>query len=345
MYDDAPRSRRHGGLATALALIGCAMLGTAAAYGYRSYTGTPGSMQPPPVITADSSTPTKIVPPRGRRSASSKVDQDRLATAGKRADGLEAGGAGRAQGAWNPGCSACGASGAGARRLQRRRHATAVHAPLAVSTEPRKVRTVTIRPDGADRRAGARLLLRPRPTRSAAAPPPPAPKAAARAAARSGSPISLDPQPASEPRPAPPPRTRTARPPPAEPAPRSRRPPHRRLPGAALIAAERKRGAKRPFAALQAKFPNELGGRQPVIRRADLGSKGVFYRANGGAVRIARRRPASSARATRPPAASASFRTEFVRPGRSARTPAAWAYHVVPATGFHLAGKRYIPRR
>jgi cell division septation protein DedD len=32
------------------------------------------------------------------------------------------------------------------------------------------------------------------------------------------------------------------------------------------------------FRSLQAKFPNELGGRQPIIRRADLGSKGVFYR-------------------------------------------------------------------
>jgi hypothetical protein len=32
------------------------------------------------------------------------------------------------------------------------------------------------------------------------------------------------------------------------------------------------------FRSLQAKFPNELGGRQPIIRRADLGSKGIFYR-------------------------------------------------------------------
>ena len=32
------------------------------------------------------------------------------------------------------------------------------------------------------------------------------------------------------------------------------------------------------FRSLQAKFPNELGGRRPVIRRADLGAKGVFYR-------------------------------------------------------------------
>ena len=36
---------------------------------------------------------------------------------------------------------------------------------------------------------------------------------------------------------------------------------------------------KAAFAALQAKFPGVLGGRQAVIRRADLGDKGVYYRA------------------------------------------------------------------
>jgi cell division septation protein DedD len=36
--------------------------------------------------------------------------------------------------------------------------------------------------------------------------------------------------------------------------------------------------AQSAFRSLQAKFPNELGSRQPIIRRADLGSKGVFYR-------------------------------------------------------------------
>ena len=32
------------------------------------------------------------------------------------------------------------------------------------------------------------------------------------------------------------------------------------------------------FRGLQAKFPNELAGRQVIVRRADLGTKGVFYR-------------------------------------------------------------------
>ena len=37
--------------------------------------------------------------------------------------------------------------------------------------------------------------------------------------------------------------------------------------------------AKASFQALRAKFPNQLGGRQPIIRRADLGAKGTYYRA------------------------------------------------------------------
>jgi hypothetical protein len=40
--------------------------------------------------------------------------------------------------------------------------------------------------------------------------------------------------------------------------------------------------AQSSFRSLVAKFPNELGGRQPIIRRADLGSKGVVYRAMVG---------------------------------------------------------------
>jgi sporulation related protein len=30
---------------------------------------------------------------------------------------------------------------------------------------------------------------------------------------------------------------------------------------------------------LQVKYPNQLGGRQPIIRRADLAAAGIYYRA------------------------------------------------------------------
>ena len=37
--------------------------------------------------------------------------------------------------------------------------------------------------------------------------------------------------------------------------------------------------AQAAFRALQAKYPRELGGHRAVFRRADLGAKGVYYRA------------------------------------------------------------------
>ena len=36
------------------------------------------------------------------------------------------------------------------------------------------------------------------------------------------------------------------------------------------------------FRALRAKFPNQLGGREPIVRRTDLGAKGIYYRAMVG---------------------------------------------------------------
>jgi hypothetical protein len=38
-------------------------------------------------------------------------------------------------------------------------------------------------------------------------------------------------------------------------------------------------GAQAAFRLLQAKYPNQLGGRQAIIRRADLGAAGTYYRA------------------------------------------------------------------
>ncbi len=37
--------------------------------------------------------------------------------------------------------------------------------------------------------------------------------------------------------------------------------------------------AQSAFRALQAKYPGQLGGHRPIVRRADLGAKGVYYRA------------------------------------------------------------------
>jgi cell division septation protein DedD len=37
--------------------------------------------------------------------------------------------------------------------------------------------------------------------------------------------------------------------------------------------------AQASFRELQAKYPNQLGGREATVRRADLGAKGTYYRA------------------------------------------------------------------
>ena len=38
-------------------------------------------------------------------------------------------------------------------------------------------------------------------------------------------------------------------------------------------------GAQAAFRALRARYPNPLSGDQPIIRRADLGAAGIYYRA------------------------------------------------------------------
>jgi SPOR domain len=266
MYDDAPRARRGGGLITALALIGCAVLGTAGAYAYRSYLGNPSSTQPPPVITADNSTPTKVVPAGAGDPQSINVAQDRSANPDKEQIVSKQ---------EEPVALKDLATQAAPRVV--------LPAPVApgqganASTEPKKIRTVAIRPDASDasgKPVSSQPAAAPRPAAA-----PAAPKAAATAsAARNGGPISLEPQP-SEPAAAPAARTRTATAPPAM----TRTAPEATESTAGgfvvqLSSQKSEAEAQSSFRSLQAKFPNELGDLQPIIRRADLGSKGVFYR-------------------------------------------------------------------
>jgi cell division septation protein DedD len=263
IYDDAPRARRHGGLATALALIGCAMLGTAGAYAYRSYYGQSAATQPPPVITADNSTPTKIVAAPAGDPQSGKIIQDRLADAGREQivskqeepvalKDLGTQAAPRvvlpAPVAPAPGASLQAPVGTGANG----------------SNESKKVRTVTIRPDGTEvsgRPVGGR-----------------APPAATPPAARgSGGPLSLDPQ-APAPAGASTAKTRTATAPAAT---RSESGSAGSSSGGFLVQLSSQKTeaeANSSFRSLQAKFPDELGGKNPIVQRADLGTKGVFYR-------------------------------------------------------------------
>src|SRR5262249_4191000 len=220
MYDDAPRARRGGNLATVFALVGCAVFGTAGAYVFRTYYTSPSATLPPPVITADTSTPTKIVPAGDPRA--SKSAQDRVANAERKQviskqeepvtlKALANQAVPPNQAAPRTVLPAPAAPGQGASKP-----ATGA---AAGSDEPKKIRTVTIRPDGGDMSgkpvasqaaSAAQAILA---QRSVAGAPrqAPAPAAAKAAPARSG-PVSLDPQ--SEAPAAATPRTRTAAAPP-----------------------------------------------------------------------------------------------------------------------------------
>ena len=83
-YGDAPEEpapKRRGGIATVAAVLALAVVGTGAAFAYRTYVGTPRNSGEPPIIKADTS-PTKIVPVSAEAAA--KVP-DRLASS----DGTE----------------------------------------------------------------------------------------------------------------------------------------------------------------------------------------------------------------------------------------------------------------
>jgi hypothetical protein len=152
--------------------------------------------------------------------------------------------------------------------------AAAPPAPVPVSSEPKKIHTVTIRADqtGAvpDTAAGSAASGAARTQSRQAA----APRAAAPAAGGAAVPMSIVPA-QGDAAPAPPPRTRTAV---ASTAPSA-------TPSAgggsyAQVTSRRTEGeAQTEFRALQARFPAQLSGREPVIRRADLGEKGIYYRA------------------------------------------------------------------
>jgi hypothetical protein len=275
IYDDPPRARRHGGLATALALIGCAVLGTAAAYGYRSYSGHASVTQPPPVITADTSS-TKIVPATVNDGQSAKAVQDRIANASKEQIVSKQ---------EEPVALKDIGTPTAPRVVQ---PAPVIPAPAAaspqapagsgvLSNEPKKVRTVTIRSDGAD--MSGRPVGAPAQTSRAAAPG----SSRTSPTPTGNEPLSLDPQGKDQPKDQasePPARIRTA----TAPAATASRTSSASSGGLMVQLSSHKSESEAlaSFRTLQGRFPAELGGRQGVVRRADLGSKGVFYRAMVG---------------------------------------------------------------
>jgi hypothetical protein len=273
--------KRRGGMATVIVVLALAVVGTGAAFAYRTYFGSPRISGEPPIIRADSS-PTKIVPSPGDGTAKlpdrlaagdgtekivprEEAPVDVNANTGPRVvfPPLNQNG--------NPPSAASVALSGGAL-------ASAGNGTLP-NTEPRKIKTLTVRGDQLDGSAApvtsAPPSAKPAPAaRTNAAPSPAAatrsPPSAANASANV--PLSLAPgaQPALEPH------NRVANNNPAQTAPAG---------GGYLVQVSSQRNeadAQASYRALQGKFPSVLGSHEPLVKRADLGEKGVYYRAMVG---------------------------------------------------------------
>lgn len=264
---------RRTGMITVAGVLALAVVGTGGAFAYRTYMGSPRSGEVP-VIRADAG-PTKVIPPSA--DGGGKPIQDRLGAP----NGTEAlvsreeqpvDPTKSAPRVALPPLNATPNSPFPPVGSQQSKQPTPPNNGALTGDEPRRIRTLSVKPDQADLAASpvAKPAPAPRaPTPAPAAARPSVPAATANANA-SNAPLSLSPQPAD-------PRTRVANAPPTETASVGG--------GGYVVQVSSQRSAadaQSSYKALQGKFPTVLGTRAPLIKRADLGDKGVFYRAMVG---------------------------------------------------------------
>jgi SPOR domain len=287
---EEPVKKRGGGMMTVVVVLALAVLGTGAAFAYRTYVGSPRSGDVP-VIKADPS-PTKVVPTSA--DGAGKVPDRMTANDGTEkivpreeapVDVNAKSGPRVVLQPMNPGAPPPAMTG------------TASPAPLPAAaptaagpaTEPRKIKTFAVPPDQAN---GAAALPSPVPP---AAPPPAKPAPAARTAApavtrspspataanaSANAPLSLSPQAAQTP-PAAEPRTRVAA---VTPAPAAAPAPAGGGGGYVVQVSSQKSeaDAHASYRVLQGKYPSVLGSQSVLVKRVDLGEKGTYYRAFAG---------------------------------------------------------------
>ena len=284
----APK-KRSSGLMTVAAVLALAVVGTGAAFGYRTFVGSPRSGEPP-IIKADNS-PTKVVPAPSDAGTGKNPDRLLSGDGGERLVSREEtpvdvnarSGAPRVvfpqlnQNANPPAAASVSPSAP----------MPAVATGTMPNNEPRKVRTLAVKGDAADNGgvpAGAGPPPKPA-TRSVAAqavapgPGPTVPPARnpASANASANTPMSLAPQAGQAPDAAPPTRTAATNPTQAA-APAS-------TSGGYLVQVSSQKNeadAQASYRALQGKFPSVLGPHSSLVKRVDLGEKGVYYRAFAG---------------------------------------------------------------
>jgi hypothetical protein len=265
-YGEPEQQKRRGGMMTVAAVLALAVVGTAGAYAYRSIAGSPRSGEPP-IIKADAS-PSKIVPAKQQSGDKQIYDRvgdkssgERMVSREEQPVDVDA----RSGGprvvfpplTQNPSPP----SGASVSPAVRPTGPGVANGTLSGEV-PRRIRTISIHPDQTDVTSHT----------PAAAPPEPAPvqtmaaraQAAPPQAPRSNAPMALAPQAAPEE-----PRSRVA---------------SLGTPAASgsyvQVSSQRSEAdAMTSYRILQGKYPGILGSHHPTVRRADLGSKGVYYRA------------------------------------------------------------------
>jgi len=294
-YEDEPEEqpKRRGGLMTVAAVLALAVIGTGAAFAYRTYVGSPRSGEPP-IIKADNS-PTKVMP---APSDSSGKTPDRMPTG----DGSEkllsreetpvdvntrAAGPRVVFPPLNQNANPPSASSVAPNALP---PPTIAGVPPSNGTmpnsEPRKIRTFSVRGDQPDAAAAPVTAApaqppaaAPKPVVAAKQPAAAAPKAQATAAGNAPLSLSPDSAQASLPPAAAEPRTRTVAAAPTQTAPTDAAPAAEGGRFLVSITSQPSESeAQSSFRAMQKKYPDQLGSRSPIIKKVD-GKKGTSYRA------------------------------------------------------------------
>jgi len=252
----AGRARRRGSLITVAAVLGLAIVGTAGAFGYGTFTGS-GSWSQPTVIKADN-TPTSIAPSpsssdgQGSKLIHERADKSQPEPVVSQEQPIEVKDAA-------PKVLTALATEPRTTSSQRAMNYAPASAPTGtVAIEPQKVKTFAIRPDGSSEMgsSGSQGSSTSVPTRLAT-----------QSAHATRAPTGAS--------------THTA---------------SISTPGAATASAPRASGAymvqlvsnkseaetQSSFKVLQFKYPTVLGTRAALIRRVELGDRGTYYRAHVG---------------------------------------------------------------
>jgi hypothetical protein len=295
IYDDVPPPRRRISIMAIAGIFALVVMGTAGALGYRALFGSSGSA-PPPVIMAETK-PSKIVPPSKGGTQSAKLINDRI---GEKLQGEQIVSREERPVQLNVKPPQTGAP-ANTTPQSLAQTNTAGTGPALASTAPKKIKTIVIRPDDPSPTNGpATTQVLPIPAVPAAIPATPEPQPTPPANRAAAAPLPITP-----PRSDPPPRSsqprsatnmplalrpdavpttaRTASAP--SPAPARSASNGGSSSGGYLVQVSSQRSeadAQSTFRTLQSRYPKQLGGRRLTVRRADLGSKGIYYRAAVG---------------------------------------------------------------